>query len=240
VSPARLFLTINEVHVWCASLADPTDISFFQAQLSSDERARAQRFKFSKDRERFVVSHGILRQILALYVQVTARELELAATVNGKPELASLSQERTVRFNMSHSRDLALFAVTRAAEVGIDIEYNDETFAFDEVARRFFSIGENAALHSLPLPMRREGFFRCWTCKEALVKAKGTGLGSPLDEITITQTGDDTLVLTHTDPVWSLTELNPAPGYVAALAVEGHDRELKCWQWQLRSLASSS
>lgn len=138
MAPARPFLTTHEVHVWCASLDDPTDVRFYEAQLSPEERSRALRFKFPKDHDRFVVSHGILRQILSRYLQLTSRELELTATANGKPELAPMPQKRAVQFNMSHSRDLALFAVTRGREVGIDVEYNDETFAFDEIAQRFF------------------------------------------------------------------------------------------------------
>jgi 4'-phosphopantetheinyl transferase len=232
VAPARPLLTSNEVHVWCASLDDSAEVRSYEAELSSEERDRALRFKFAMDHDRFVVSHGILRQILSRYLQLTPRELDFTATANGKPELAPTSHVDTVQFNMSHSRDLGLFAVARGREIGIDVEYNQETFPFDEVARRFFSAKENAALHSLPVHMRREAFFRCWTCKEALVKAKGTGLGSPLDEISITQTGSNTLALTNADSTWSLTELNPSPGYFAALAVEGHEPEFRCWQWQ--------
>ncbi|MGH7847470.1 MAG: 4'-phosphopantetheinyl transferase family protein [Candidatus Binatia bacterium] len=229
-----MLLADGEVHVWCTPLdGHGPDVRFLEAQLSSEERARALRFKFSQDQVRYVISHGVLRHILSFYLRVDPRDLKLAAGANGKPELGPIPQKGLVQFNMSRSREVALFAVSRSGEIGIDVEYVDENFAFDEIVRQFFPPAESATLDSLPLPLRREAFFRCWTCKEALVKAKGTGLGSALDEIAIAQTGN-TLALRNADPTWSLTELNPAPGYVGALAVETHDTRVKCWQWPPR------
>jgi 4'-phosphopantetheinyl transferase len=236
IPPEQLFLGEKEVHVWFASLDDP-DLSVLplEQQLSSAEHEQASRFKFEKDRTRYVITHALLRSILSLYLQVDPKDLILTTSAKGKPELAPMPHKDTVQFNMSHSHDTALIAVSRSAEIGIDLEYVDESFAFDEIIQRFFSPAEGATLHSLPPTLRRQAFFRCWTCKEALVKAKGTGLGSALDEITISQTAGNTLVLRNVDPDWSLTELTPAPGYVGALGVQGHGWRLKCWQWQAQA-----
>jgi 4'-phosphopantetheinyl transferase len=237
-APEPVLLKDGEVHVWYTLLDDHgPDVRFLEAQLSSEERSRALRFRFPKDQLRYVVSHGLLRRILSLYLNVNPQDLILTTSANGKPELAPIPQKGAVQFNMSHSHDAALFAVARTGPIGIDIEYIDKDFAFDDIVQRFFSPTESATLHSLPPRLRRQAFFRCWTCKEALVKAKGTGLGSALDEIAIAQTGN-TLALRNADPTWSLTELNPAPGYVAALAVEAHDWRLKCWQWQSPATAT--
>ena len=239
-SPSKRSILPEEVHLWLARLdASALQDDALGKHLSLEERNKAERFKFDRDRIRYIVAHGFLRSILSSYLDVSPADLTFASGLNGKPMLRPLPHAKTIQFNLSHSYEMALIAVTHERDIGVDLEHIDENFAFDEIARRFFFPSELATLDSLPLDIRREAFFRIWTCKEALVKAKGTGLGSALDEITISQTAGNTLVLRNVDPDWSLTELTPAPGYVGALGVQGHGWRLKCWQWQTQAATTS-
>ncbi|MGA3164144.1 MAG: 4'-phosphopantetheinyl transferase superfamily protein [Verrucomicrobiota bacterium] len=138
---------------------------------------------------------------------------------------------------MSHSHGIALYAVTRGREVGIDLERIRSNLAVAEIAERFFSRREAAMLRTLSTEEQREAFFRCWTRKEAYLKARGEGLSLSLDQIDVSLAPGEPDVVPGTQPDsseasrWSLQELTPAPGYVAALAVEGHGWCLACWQW---------
>jgi 4'-phosphopantetheinyl transferase len=143
-------------------------------------------------------------------------------------------------FNLTHSHQLALYAVTRRREIGVDLEYVRADFADEQIAERFFSPREVAALRTVPENLLKEAFFHCWTRKEAYVKAKGEGLSIPLDQFDVSLApGEPALLLsTRDDPQeadrWSLQALFPGSGYVAALAVEGRTWRLKCWQWLAR------
>jgi 4'-phosphopantetheinyl transferase len=139
---------------------------------------------------------------------------------------------------LSHSDGLVLYAITRGREVGVDVERLRPDFAVLEVAKKFFSRREVTALVALPENQWPKAFFNCWTRKEAYIKARGEGLTLPLDRFDVSLVPGEpaALLYTNDDPQeasrWSLQELVPESGYVAALAVEGHDWRLKCWQWQ--------
>ncbi len=236
--PGNLVLPRDEVHVWRADLDRKTsEISKLQQTLSEDERARAARFHFSHDRSRFIVARGVLRAILGRYVNVPPGQIEFRYEYNGKPGLAAACEEDELRFNLSHSHGLALYAVASGREVGIDIEYIHATKADDGIAERFFSPAEVAALRALPAKKRTRAFFTCWTRKEAYIKARGTGLALPLDQfdVTVDPGQPAALLSTRGDPEeasrWSLRDLDPGPGCVAALAVEGGSWQLRCWSW---------
>jgi 4'-phosphopantetheinyl transferase len=133
---------------------------------------------------------------------------------------------------------VALYAVTRAREVGIDVELIRSDLKIEQIAERFFSHHEIATLRALPTELRQSAFFRCWTRKEAYIKATGKGLSLPLDQFEVSLTPGEPAALLSTQPDpneaqrWSLRELTPAPGYAAALAVEGHGWCLACWDWR--------
>jgi 4'-phosphopantetheinyl transferase len=143
-----------------------------------------------------------------------------------------------LRFNVSHSHGLALYAVTRRRKIGIDIERVRPISGPEQLAARFFSAGENAELCALPEHVKHEAFFNCWTRKEAYVKARGEGLSLPLNQFDVSLNPGEParLLRVERDPQeaarWSLQGLTPAPGYVAALAVEGHGWRLACWEWR--------
>ena len=241
-----LILDNDEVHIWRAALDHkPSQVASLLDTLAEDEQERAGRFYFPVDRERFIVARGVLREILGLYLNSAAQSLSFCYGPFAKPALACESAGNTIHFNMSHSNGVALYAFTRGREIGIDLEFIREDLEVEQLAGRFFSQREIATLRALPVALRKYAFFLCWTRKEAYIKARGEGLSLPLDEFDVSLIPGEpaALLRTQRDPDealrWSLQELSPGPGYVSALAVEGHGWSLSWWQWPrpLRSAA---
>jgi 4'-phosphopantetheinyl transferase len=234
--PADLALTGNEVQVWCTSLDRPPDyVSQLAQTLTGDERERASRFKFERHRRRFIVGRGVLRLLLGRYLGLEPGSVRFKYGRQGKPELADSTAP--LKFNLSHSEELALYAVTYNQEVGIDLEAIRPLDDLEGIAQRFFSAAENTALATLPPALKQIGFFNCWTRKEAYIKAIGDGLMYPLDQFDVSLLPGEParLLRIQKDPQalnrWSLHHLAPAPGYVGALAVAGLGWRLACWKW---------
>lgn len=236
--PDEVTLPKDEVHVWCVSLDQPAArIQALFHTLSPKEQTRAERFHFERDRRRFIASQGHLRMLLARYLYIVPEYIEFHHGTRGKPVLKETGTARTtLKFNLSHSHELALYAITRNREVGIDIEHIRPVSDAAQIVKRFFSPQEQRIFCSLPPEQHIKAFFNCWTRKEALIKAKGEGLYHPLDQFSVSFAPGEPARLLHVenDPQetarWSLQELTPAPGYVAALAVEGHSWRLRCWR----------
>ncbi len=236
--PESLALADDEVHVWRAFLDLATEqVEDLYRSLTPDEQERAGRFRFQRDREHFIVARGVLRAILGRYLKVEPGQLHFRYSPYGKPALTGESGGETLRFNLSHSYGLALYAVARSREIGVDLEHIRADLASERMAEQFFSAREIAALRALPANVQTEAFFNCWTRKEAYVKARGKGLSLPLHQFDVSLAPGEpaTLVSTRGDPLeasrWSLQALYPGPGYAATLAVEGHSWRLRCWQW---------
>lgn len=235
--PENLALDAAEVHVWRAPLALPAShVNSLSLLLAPDELGRAARFHFRRDRDNFIAARGTLRVILARYLGVRPGQLEFRYTAYDKPSLAPESGGGgDVRFNLSHSHDLALYAFTLGREVGIDLEHTRPQEELDAIAGRFFSAPEISALRALPADLRLEAFYNCWTRKEAYIKARGEGLSFPLDCFAVSVgSGEGPLPLDvfgcpQESARWSLRELTPGEGYAAAIAVEGSGWSLKCW-----------
>jgi len=228
----------EEVHVWRAALdVQATQVQSLRRTLTADERARAERFHFQKDRKHFIVARGLLRTILGRYLDVASRQLRFSYSPYGKPSLASEFNGDALCFNLSHANGLALFAVTRGRQLGIDIERVRADLADEQVAEQFFSLREVAELRTFSGSVRSLAFFNCWTRKEAYIKARGEGLSLPLDQfdVSLAPGGPAILLSTAGNPQeafrWSLRELTPGAGYVAALVAEGNSWRLRCWQW---------
>jgi 4'-phosphopantetheinyl transferase len=234
--PDRL-LAQDEIHVWFVGLED-ADIPVENCAdcLSVAERDRAARFKFARDRKRYLIAHGALRSILAMYLGVDAAVIDFDSGPAGKPKLTRNFAINDIEFNLSHSGEVALIAVTRGEEIGVDVERIREDFAFKPIAQRFFTADEVAALQDLPVDLQREAFYKCWTSKEALLKAKGTGLSGALDEVQIVLTTGPGVRVTFGPGEWSLTELSPIGGYAAALAAKKLDRGPQCYRWEISLL----
>lgn len=222
------------VHVWAVALDDSRfDAQSWLNRLSSEEQARAQRFKFPNDRRRYIVAHIALRDILAGYLELAAEDLQFVDGENGKPRLASALAGGGIEFNLSHSHEQALIAATQQTVVGIDLEFVKNEFGFHEVAGRFFTEREVSALRALPSSLQRQAFYKCWTSKEAFLKAKGTGLSGALDEVEISLTSGNRVVINAFVAGWSLMELDPADGYEGALVVKGEKAlSLHRHRWQ--------
>lgn len=230
-------LGATDVHVWRAELDTAgAHLSTLQAVLARDEVERSERFRFDVHRNRFVACRGILRLLLSRYLQLPPQSIALEASEYGKPFLAS--RHRTdLTFNVSHSHELALIAVARARALGVDVEHMREGFAEDTLAERFFAPGEVAALRALPRSRQMPAFFECWVRKEAYVKARGTGLSTPLDSFDVSFGDGKPARLLRTAPDaeeakrWTIEALDPGPDYAAALVVAGKPDRLRCWRW---------
>jgi 4'-phosphopantetheinyl transferase len=229
-------LSESEVHVWRVALLQPSPVvQELWHTLDQGERNRAERFRFQRDRERFIVAHGRLRAILGGYLGVAPERLSLCYGAHGKPALAP-ECGAALSFNMSHAHELALYAIALERSVGVDIEHMRPGIADIAIAERFFSPREVAALQAIPDAERSLAFFTCWTRKEAYIKARGEGLSLPLDqfEVSLTPGAPAALLDVAGDQQerdrWELHALDPGPGYVAALMVEGRGWALHCWQ----------
>ena len=233
--PVALPLEGDDVHVWLAPLdLSPAALRLLEATLSRDERERADRFYFERDRRRFVCARGVLRNLLADYQDDDPAMLTFRYGSHGKPEL-DMGCGRPIAFNVSHSGELALLAFSRRGDVGVDVEQFRYMSDRDDIACRFFARGEVARLRALPLVEHEAAFFRCWTRKEAYVKAVGDGLARPLDAFEVTFASDEPGRLTiradeRESRRWALRGLEVAPRYAAALVTEGR-RHVSCWRW---------
>jgi 4'-phosphopantetheinyl transferase len=229
----------NEVHVWMASTAPPPlPLSQLQDWLSDDEHARACRFQFSRHREDYIASRGILRYLLATYCgHLAPKQVEFAKGHRGKPYLRTGCPCPPLWFSQADSNGITLYAFNRQNEVGIDIEQMRDVPNMDGFVSRTFSEVEKTAYFSLPLKDRKEAFFNCWTRKEAFIKAIGEGLFFPLDQFDVTlKPGEPARLLRATgrpEPAssWLMLDFTPMAGYKAALALPRNECAVSFWRF---------
>jgi 4'-phosphopantetheinyl transferase len=237
-SPQALVLARDEVHVWRAMLDVPaSQCHAFARMLTPDEQQRAAQFRFPHLRQRFISGRGILRALLGRYLDVPPQMIRFGYSAYGKPFLEPAGNQAQLHFNVTHAAGMALYAVALGRAVGIDIEEQRQLVDAAMIAERFFSPLENRTLDDLSGAERPLAFLRCWTRKEAYIKARGMGLSLPLDQFSVTVAPGERACLLRAEhdqaalDRWALCELEPHPNYIAALAVEGHDWQLACWQW---------
>ncbi len=230
-----LSLLADEVHVWSVPLAvSQRRLRVLQRLLADEERLRADRYAHGPSREQFIVARAMLRVLLGRYLGLAPQEVRLEATPTGKPCLAG----GELHFNVSHTHGLALYALTRRGEVGIDVEQLRCCPTHLDLAARFFTPREAGALHRLPPGRSEEAFFHVWTRKEAFLKAIGLGLSHGLERFEVSVPPDDPARLLHIDgdpaaaAAWSLFALEPAPGYVGTLASQGPPPRLRLQMWK--------
>lgn len=221
------------IDIWRMSLTAPAaSRNRLAGLLCEQERRRADRFAFDRDRDRFVMAHGRLRSILSQYARVPGRQLEFLSAPGGKPRLVSPGE---LRFNLSHSGDRALVAVAWAREVGVDVEAVRVLEDLDDLAASCFSASERGALDAVPEASRLECFFDGWTRKEAFLKLLGDGLSRPLDSFDVTLTPGEPVRLLRVEGGragdWTLHSIDVGPGFRAALAVEGQARTIRLLDW---------
>lgn len=207
---------------WIDTDAAASEVERLHPMLSGDERHRAARYHLERDRRRYIVRHGTLRERLSVRLDCPPWEIRFCINGYGKPSVA----DTDLRFNLSHSHGIALYVVARGLEVGCDIEWRNPDLACEPVAERFFSTLERRELQSLDPAQRIEGFFNCWTRKEAYVKALGCGLSLSLGSFDVSLAPSRPAALLNGCAGWSLKSLEPVPGYQAAVVAEGADWRL--------------
>jgi 4'-phosphopantetheinyl transferase len=236
--PENVELADDEVHVWRASLDLPTSrVESLWQTLGDDEQRRALRFYFKRDRTRFIVRRGLRRAILGCYLARSPASLCFCYNTYGKPALDVSYELEPLSFNVSYTNGLALYVIARNRAIGVDIEYIRKDIEYEAIAEYFFSPAERSVLQALPITLRQTAFFTFWTRKEAYVKAHGEGLSLPLDQFDVTLDPGETGKLPNVNnnpneaARWSLCDLSPGHGCIAALVVEGCGWRLACWQW---------
>lgn len=229
-------LADRQVHLYRVFLT-PGDDPRLLALLSMDERDRAQRIRLPVARARFITARAVLRKLVAAYLGERPEGIVFNYGERGKP----LVQPRSgLEFNLAHSGELALLAFTRTAPVGVDLEHQRPALRYEAIARRFFSVRERDALLRLPAAERRAAFLRYWVVKEAFLKAKGTGLYTPLRDFDVDLgPGASARICAarlpgETTHRWSARILCPCPGYVAAVVLARPGWTLTGYQWGRR------
>lgn len=215
-------LATNGVHVWAWNLNRIPLDSDWQI-LSEAETDRARRFVYPQDRDRYVCAHSAMRTLLSHYSGIPIGEIALSTNAYGKPQIQCDPGAQQIQFNLTHSAGFAALAVSRAYQLGIDIE---QVRPIDsDVAEHHFSPRELRTLGDLPPQQWLAGFYRCWTSKEALLKGEGLGLNLPLDgfDVEVDPQLPPALIAvaphTKIDRAWNLAALNPAENFVGALAM---------------------
>jgi 4'-phosphopantetheinyl transferase len=227
-APGKIGLPSADVHVWLLDLDQPDWlIGRLWETLDGQERARAARFVFSTDRAHYTAAHGLVRHVLAGYLGIPPADVIYGYGRHGKPYVVTADAPAAPRFNMSHSANVCLCAVTLDREVGVDIERIRVDRDYRGIADRYFSPAERAAILALPVERLVPAFYDCWTRKEAHLKATGDGLGVPLnsfDVLLIPETRSAPAAGRHGPRLMSLP---PVPGFAAALAVWGEGCEVR-------------
>ena len=217
-------LPLLETHVWRRRIDCPrTQIESLRELLTPDEEARARRFHYDKDRNEFIVSRGTLRTLIGSYLSIAPKELSFRYSEYGQPKLEG---DRSIEFNVSHSGGMLLLAFSLNRRIGVDVETIRRDFSTLEIAERFFSECERRSLRELPEELRHPAFFRCWTRKEAFIKALGEGLSHPLDQFDVSLAAGAHPILLATRPDsneasrWAMCDVAVPDGFAAALAIK--------------------
>lgn len=242
--------TVHTVYVWQVALAQTNAVVEDAARvLAPDEMARAARFVFDRDRRRFLLTRAALRHVLGERLGLTPEAVRFSYSPAGKPFLAPpLGEEppADLAFNVSHSHELALLGLSYGRSLGVDLEYRRNLPDLLEIAQRFFSPREAVRLRAVPPAEQAAAFFRCWTRKEAYLKARGDGLMAGLDRFDVSFLAGEppALVNTMDDPGetarWTLFDLIPAPDYAAAVAVTGPPPRLQFESWHFPGTYASA
>ena len=221
-------LRINEdTHMWNADLDQSAFvIQCLSSLLSPGEKKRSERFSFDKDRNRFVVRHGLLRVLLSHYLGIKPDQIRFSYGQNGKPALPEMLNSNDIRFSLSYSRGFCLFAITRCREIGVDIEFCGRLLDCDRIINNFFSEKEKCFFYCLNKKQRENAFFKLWTKKEALIKALGIGLSLPLNSFDVSLLDHEIVALPSVEGLpeketkWEVNVLNTHQEYLASWAVE--------------------
>jgi len=221
-----------DIHIWPVKLiASDQAVAAFEKTLSAQEAERCGRFHFEQHRRAYALAHGALRWLLARYLGIAPDQIAFRYGPAGKPALDLTGAP--LEFNMSHTQDLAVYAFARRCQLGVDVEHVKPMPDLESVARRFFSAEECSELFALAAEQRVQSFFRCWTRKEAYVKATGEGILMALDTFQVSLAPEGTPLRLRVPPgtnqSWHLHAFVPGPGYLGAVAYDGAERAVREW-----------
>lgn len=227
---------INEksVHLWCVSLdCFSTYHPDLLQCLSPVEKERATRFRFERDRKRYEISHGALRIILGSYLRRAPQSVRFEICDTGKPELLVVSGDPLIKFNMSHSGEVMILGVTKNRRIGVDVEMISHRIDIIQIAEHYFTAAEAAEIRETPAGKQRERFFTHWTCKEAYLKAIGSGLAGGLQSFSLSEKDYLWTISSKSDnssrhlDYWTIRSMTLMDGYAAAVAIEGTGLDIR-------------
>lgn len=230
----------NNVHIWQLNISQTKNHhEYFNNLLSKDEKLKVERFKFKKDKITSVMARGVLRVLFSKYLDCLIDDIIFKYGEYGKPELAN---NKTIKFNVSHSGEMIVIAFCNDYDIGIDVEYIKRDFNVFDIVDNYFSKQEIKALHKIPNNQQTEAFFRGWTRKEAFIKAKSQGLSFPLDSFSISIDTDENAELYETTwdnnekNLWNIVPFETHKDYKAAFAVKGKIDAVKYFKFDLGNL----
>lgn len=237
-SPAEVSASFEHVDLWRVHLEIPdAGCKSLRDILAEDENARADRFHFKTHRDKFLVGHAALREILSRYLSLPAKSISFCNNEYGKPEIEKRLNPNNLQFNLSHSGDWALIAVTIGRRVGVDVEQIRPDVECLSLARSYFSKSEYQSLLPLEEKACRRSFFACWTRKEAFIKAIGEGLSFPLSEFSVTISPDDPPALeviensAYSISDWTFATCSPGQEYFGTVVYEKTPCTVNYWDW---------
>lgn len=237
--PDPVYTEYPQVHLWRVIHPlqnEPTDS--YEEILSFRELNRAKRFRKQADKDRYIQNHVILRRILCLYLEIAPAAVKYATSPIGKPSLVEIQNQNRITFNMSHSGNLLLIAITSNRQIGIDVELVKPISDMAQMVQLYFSQSENSVFSALHEHERTHAFYSVWTRKEAYLKLIGEGLQLPPDRVEVSLNPEDAHPWlrikeeAHPQLTPQLFSFQPADGYQAALAVEGEGWEVIPIQYQ--------
>ncbi|PKQ44147.1 4'-phosphopantetheinyl transferase family protein [Confluentibacter flavum] len=224
-------LSSGMVDVWYIDVNNcKKQIPYYTSLLSTDEKLKADKFKFINDKNIFIVARGVLRVLLAKYLSINPKKVEFKYGDFGKPETIN---NQSINFNISHSGKMAIFGFTKSHDIGVDIEEIKNNFDVLDIANNFFSKKEIEFLNNFPTEDQTEGFYRCWTRKESFIKAKSIGLSYPLDSFSVSIDSHESAELLETQwdikekHNWTLFSFSPYENYIGAISVKGNVKAVK-------------
>jgi len=233
-------LSAGELHVWRVDLDARLDTAEqSRKSLAPDERLRANRFQFGVDAARYMICRAALRSLIAQYDGGSPSEVVFRYGPNGKPMLDRPGDAApSLQFNVAHTGGFALQAFARDYEVGVDVERADPIPDMESVMRSSFGAGEREMIQALSAPEQTSAFYRCWTRKEAVLKALGSGIARPLDSFEVSTVEHDARLLRmeggeDSVPLWTLVHLEPRGGYIGAAAWRGPGLHLTCFTFEV-------
>jgi len=242
--PGDLTLSESEVHLWKSRITDyETDAElFYSGSLPSDEKEKADNIPSRENRKAYIISRGILRTVLSEYLKAMPVDIVLEYNEHGKPSIADRLNPQNVKFNLSHSNELILYAVAKNKEVGIDVEYMRDIDRAERIIERFFSPEQKDFYNSQSESMKKTAFFRLWTRREAYGKAMGRGFSVPAVDCGIPlMRSDGKPASVHVvSGKWSIYDLEQDDDYVSAVTVEGRIRRIECFRLRKHDREASS